>query len=282
MRKVVKPVDSVADVFENCISKVKKPALKARLKACIPELVSAATDLDQKIATNDVHTIMGVKTFKSGLTASQMIKVYTDRMAKKKAPGRYMYNKIVASAPKGICPLCGHRQASTIDHYVDKSHCSQFIVTPVNLVPACRDCNTNKARFPFPTSSEMETIHPYFDNIESEQWLDADIVQTAGVPIVFAVRPPASWLQLKIDRTTRHFNVFQLGHLYSMNASDELGNIRYTVVNLYQTVGPTALQLHLEGEAISRRKNHVNSWQTAMYRALSNSTWFCNGGVLQL
>src|SRR6266446_4463738 len=57
-------------------------------------------------------------------------------------------------------------------HHLPKSRYPDLSVSPINLVPCCMDCNTNK-RAIFPTSGQEETLHPYYDNFEGEKWLQA-------------------------------------------------------------------------------------------------------------
>jgi len=47
---------------------------------------------------------------------------------------------------------------------------------------------------------------------------------------------------------------------------------------LNNTLGPNGVKNHLLESAESRTYSNINSWQAAMYRAISNNTWFYNGG----
>src|SRR5262245_19880217 len=75
---------------------------------------------------------------------SEMVAVYDNRLVKKTAPGRRIYDKIFTSAPNDKCPLCGHRNVKTLDHYLPKALFPALTVTPINLIPACSDCNKAK------------------------------------------------------------------------------------------------------------------------------------------
>ena len=179
----------------------------------------------------------------------------------------------------GVCPLCGHRTVSTIDHYLPKAAFPSLVVVPYNLVPACGVCNKVKL-VDAPESAEDQTLHPYYDDVTDDQWLFAKVIETSPSSIVFFVRAPADWDEVLKARVDHHFDVLELGQLYSCQAATELANIRFQLENILRSAGAEAVQGHLNEGAISRRANHINSWQTAMYQAMAESIRFCNGGFL--
>src|SRR5690606_34072146 len=102
------------------------------------------------------------------VSAEEMCSLYA-RMSRPKAAGRRYYNLIRSAPLHGQCPLCGHRQVATLDHYLPKSEFPAFAVLPLNLIPACRDCNSAKlARVVL--SANEQTLHPYYDDVDGEQW----------------------------------------------------------------------------------------------------------------
>ena len=73
-----------------------------------------------------------------------------------------------------------------------------------------------------------------------------------------------------------HFKVFGLGELYAVHAAGELVNIYFDIVS--NPLPPAQLQAHLGEQAANRRRVVRNSWQAALYQALAQSDWFCQGG----
>ena len=73
------------------------------------------------------------------VTSVEMKKVYDEKFAKAETVGRTYYDAIMAQVERGICPICGVRLASTLDHYLPKAKVPTLSVTPSNLIPACRD-----------------------------------------------------------------------------------------------------------------------------------------------
>lgn len=273
MRKLPKPNECVLEVFSDCISNIRNVELKSRLEACKDEIINASTDFEKKVMNNQTHMIQSNTKVADLVTNDEMSKVYTDKMAKKVAPGRKYYDKLLASPKNGICPLCGQRTVSTLDHYLPKKKYSVLAVTPINLIPACKDCNKDKGEKEFKSAFE-ETIHPYFDDIENEQWLFANIVEDEEIAITFYVKQPSSWNETLFKRVKRHFDIFKLNALYSSHAAEEICNIRYSLLKVYRNSGSEELKSYIKEFWDSNEDSHLNSWRTAMYRALYENDWF--------
>src|ERR1700722_7085068 len=99
------------------------------------------------------------------VTRHEMSSLYDNRLARLGSPGRQAHDFILNGPRNGRCPLCGHRRVSTLDHHLPQSRFAAVALYPLNLVPACKDCNFTKRQ----TTSETEeenTLHPYFDNVE--------------------------------------------------------------------------------------------------------------------
>jgi hypothetical protein len=150
-------------------------------------------------------------------------------------------------------------------------------VVPLNLVPACADCNKAKLN-QFPTNSQEEAIHPYFDTVDEQQWLEAQVVQGIPAAVVFSVVPPAQWGATLAARVLRQFQVLGLSALYTSHAAEELVNIRRLLTDLFAVAGSDAVRSHLIAIVDSLAAVRNNSWQLATYRALSADAWYCAGG----
>jgi 5-methylcytosine-specific restriction endonuclease McrA len=280
MQKLPKPTLETTTVFQVCISKIKDIHLKNRLVAVQLEIESEAKIFEIAVSNNTLHLLQPQNDVKGLVSVKEMSDVYK-RMVKQGSPGRLFYDKILNSPAQGRCPLCGQRVVSTLDHHLPKAHYPALAVVPINLIPACLDCNKIKLDA-IPKLAEEQTLHPYFDNIEDEKWLSAKVIECSPPIISFAVESPGNWDVLKFDRVQHHFNVFRLGNLYASQAATELINIFNRIDILFSLAGEKAVQNHLTAEARSRQTAHLNSWQTAMYEAIANSEWFCSGGFKKL
>jgi hypothetical protein len=66
--------------------------------------------------------------------------------------------------------------------------------------------------------------------------------------------------------------------LYSTQAAVELVQIYFRLIRLYDVSGSPGVRQYLLEDAESRSNANFNSWQTAMYKAMAEDNWFCDGG----
>jgi hypothetical protein len=276
MLKLDRPQYSAEDTFAACISRVRLPALKAKLIAATQAIRDASDAYMAAAEAQALDQIARAALVNGTVTTAEMEAVYTGRMAKQNAPGRAIYDDIFAAA-KGRCPLCAHRTVTTLDHHLPKAHYPALAVAPLNLVPACSDCNKAKLAN-IPHAPEDVSIHPYFDDVADERWLYADVVQVTPASIRFRVEASAAWAPLLAERVRRHFRSLKLSSLYGSEAAEELLNIRHLLVGLHATGGEAHVRAYLEEHAESCLAGRLNGWRGAAYEAWAESDWFCNGG----
>ncbi|GHC54371.1 HNH endonuclease [Roseibacillus persicicus] len=276
MRSLPKPTHDAGTTYELCISKVRNVALKRKLSALKDSVERASDEYDAEATLGKLHLISASEDIE-GVSKKEILKVYTNRMAKSGAPGRSVYDKILISSPQRRCPLCGQRDASTLDHYLPESRHSSLVVTPLNLVPSCKDCNFNK-RAVYPNSRETETFHPYYDDFDDGFWLRAEMVQSDPVGVLFDVQRPHDWDAAKFERANYHFKTLALSQLYSDHAAGELVGQKPLFKELFEVGGSDAVRQDLEGRARSLRITRPNSWQAVLYDTAATDSWFCAGG----
>jgi hypothetical protein len=278
MKKINKPSFKVREVFIECISTINDVTLKANLNTCVDIIENAENDFDIRFPLNTIHEIVRNKVVNTPVGKKEMKTVYDYRMLKKEKPRKKYYDKILFSAPYGICPLCSVREVDTLDHYLPKSKYPIYAVTPINLIPSCFKCNKGKS-IDYPTNSEEQTLNPYYDDIENVEWLSAEVLQTNPISFRYFVNPPADIEQILNDRMSNHFDSYQINELFSSHANEELRGVKKQLETLYNN-NPSLLVSHLQDSYISRIELGMNSWQALMYKALLNDGWFCSGGVL--
>lgn len=277
MRKINKPSFKAAVVYPDCLSTVRDLGLRGRLASCQALVNDAEAELDAKITKGQVHTIVRETLVNGNVTYKELKNVYTYQMVPKPR-GRAYYDQLLMAAPKGICPLCSHREATTLDHYLPKSKYPRLSIVPINLIPSCKDCNTGKLA-EYPTGPTDETLHPYFDDIENVMWLNAVVNRTVPVSLSFNVQAPSSWDSLLASRVSAHFSSFKLNILYASQAARRLAGMKYNLEKIYSSgAGQSGVARYLLDEAISNEAVNLNSWEAAMFRALSADSWFCSTG----
>lgn len=277
MIKLDRPILDAEDVFAACISRIRDQGLKQRMTDVATDIVDASEEFDDAAAHNRLHQIVRQAMVGGLVTKAEMEAVYTNRMAKKGAPGRDAYDTLFTSAPQGKCPLCGHRTVSTLDHHLPKAHYPALAVAPLNLVPACGDCNKAKLAS-LPATASEETLHPYFDDITGDRWLHAEVVEEDPAALRFFVNAPAHWGAVLSARVGLHFRTLGLAKLYASEAADELLNIRHQLQIIHAAGGAAMVRAEMEERRQSASAVRVNGWRTITFEAFAESAWFCNGG----
>lgn len=278
MRKLPRPTLTGADALNLCASPgVRDQDLKDRLLHARSIIEAAEKKYVDHGEAAQLHSIRGTKSVGRHLSGKQMERVYNGTFVKS-SKTRSSYAKLKKACVNDICPLCGQGTVRQLDHYLPITGFPVFGLTAVNLIPACSDCNKNKLVH-VPTSEGEQTIHPYFDNVDKEQWLFAKVVESTPAAVIFEVRVPDSWSEVNEERIRTHFRIFKLGPLYATHAAVEINNMRYALKKM--AIAPDSVHRiseHLRERAESCAQVYENSWQRATFDALADSEWFCSGG----
>ncbi len=177
MRSIQKPTFKALFTFTLCVNNRREPGLRLRMLAIAAQIDSAELIYEQRGENATLFEIPQESTVSNIVSSTEMESLYTGTFSRLGSLSRYIYDKIKVSAKHGVCPLCAHRIVSTLDHYLAKSLHPIYAVTPLNLIPACSDCNKSKLAWQ-PVTAEDQTLHPYFDEIDDDVWLKASVVET--------------------------------------------------------------------------------------------------------
>ena len=277
MRPLPRPQMSARAVLELCAFSIRDPDLSGRLTTALAGADAAEADYLVRGQQGGLWALPKSTQF-GQVSGQEMKRVYKDTFAKSVGT-RAIYDQIKKLPANDICPICGQRTVGTLDHYLSQSEFAALVVVPSNLLPSCADCNKAKldAHAAHP---EHQTLHPYFDNIDQDRWLVADVLQTAPAALRFWASPPPFWPQVTQRRTIHHFQKFGLGSLYGSHSAVELNNMRYALQRIAERGSPEEVRAELRLRYESSHAAQRNSWQTAMYEALMGSDWFCAGGFI--
>jgi hypothetical protein len=94
----------------------------------------------------------------------------------------------------------------------------------------------------------------------------------------FYANPPADWDESIKSRIQTHFEKLGLASLYASHSGADLVAINNLLDKVYFRGGVLSVRDQLRDMFESYESSYVNSWQMAMYQALMNSEWYCNGG----
>lgn len=310
---IPKPNINKIDVYNTCCSRIGSVIKKQKLQNCLYTFLLNSIDYDNKALNQDLHLISRrnlKETFpvlpiykndcsnNSKISLENIKDLYEFQMVPEKKPARKYYDKIMSLAPSKICPFCGFGEVSTLDHYLPKAKFPIYSVLPYNLIPACKDCNKKKLA-DFPNNKNEQTIHPYYDDFSNDQWIYAKVikgtllsmnftvvapspgaitvrkVQIKSSGIEFYVNSPSHWDSTDKKRVEAHFKNFLLNERFPVQATTILAMHQYKF-SRYQN--PNTIRVALREEANSYRSISLNSWQYALFQALSADSWYYSGG----
>jgi hypothetical protein len=274
MRIINKPLISPIRTYITCYSSISDSSRKRDFRN-ISRFVSGQSNNYDQLGISKCLFNISTHTHVSGqIYKEDMKSLYENQMVKNKA-GRRIYDKLMLLAPLNICPFCGFGTVSTLDHYLPKSPFPTYSVLPYNLIPCCFDCNKGKSASKANTQNE-QTLHPYYDDYTNEQWLYASIIQSSPVSVRFYVNPPSNWSTVDKDRVQAHFIGFNLEKRFSIKAVSEFAILREEFLMFQST--PHQIKMELIKKAKVHFFRYKNSWETALYMALSTNNWYINGG----
>lgn len=259
-----------------CVSSIQDSDLCDRLVQASPTLDTAETVYHQHgcaATLNEIAPSVGVGQY---VSTEEMVRVYENTFVGSKRT-RHIYDALKKQPKNDICPLCGQRTTSSLDHFLPKTDFPVYGITPANLVPSCFECNHSKRATHGADATDL-TLHPYFDDVDDAQWLFARVIETKPPALRFYVDPPQMWDGTKQLRVHKHFDTFALGNLYASHSGEELSNILPRLRRMAGSISPGGIRAHLQEVANDCAQHHLNSWRRATYDALAQSDWFCEGG----
>lgn len=276
MKTIVKPNYDIEEIITDCVSSVRKSETRQRYLGAIKTMKQHHNDLDSIMTEKQNKPFKMINSVTKKLSKDELVNLYGKYFSKQRNLARKKYyDKIMTSTENGQCPFCGVGAVRNLDHFLIKSAFPCLAVSPVNLVPICRDCNTGAKKDIIFTSYEDSHLHPYYDAVDSSIWLHATIQNSNGTPIVeYSVLETQNYDDLLFKRINNHFNIFQLANVFCKQANDEILNTKYRWGEIKKNAGVEVLKKDLLGSVQSYEHQALNSWRTALYRALASSTWF--------
>lgn len=192
--------------------------------------------------------------------------LYEDVFVDKKEQLNENYYAKLKELANGICPFCERQPPRTLDHFLPKKQFPLLAVTPQNLVPCCRDCNSNKLTYNPKNNSEV-LYHPYYDNI-TVKWLKITLKfgKKDELSASASVLPLSDKiLQSRLERTLVKF---KLEDCYNCGIINDVLALRHRYWRAFKKSGTTGLKKQIIIDIDSAEKEDINSCKSAMFRAL--------------
>jgi hypothetical protein len=270
------PTISARHSYDTCVGSTRDPQRRGLLLAAGDSVEDAGERFRYAARHGAVHNLRSTAFTVPGVSPSDAVQwAYENGMVNTRK-GRAIYDQLMGVPQDERCPLCGHGVVRTLDHYLPKKSFPALCVDPMNLVPACADCNHAKGEN---LSSRAETtpLHPYLDRIDHDPWLEARIANSNPIWLEFYVNPPASWNQVLTDRTRHHFKLFGLAELFAVQANRTINSIRQLLAATLKAGGKEQVREYLSVEAETRLVHRPNGWEGVTYRTLARDDAFCSG-----
>lgn len=269
------PEKKPEDIFEYCVKGYIDVDKQKRLLAC-KHLVELDSENYRELVPNRINKL-SLSALPPNVSPKEMKAVYDEKFARAKSTGRPYYDAIMAQAELGICPICGVRQVSTLDHYLPKAKVPTLSVTPCNLIPSCRDCNMEK-KTDMDLTPDATPVHLYYDRLPDEPWLHVHIGEQ--LEITYFILCPESWDNILRRRVEKHLDTYHLHGLYSAHAATELEDKRVRWKELIDLGVEQGVVDDIRGMRNSAEANDLNSWKSALYRGLEKEypkvkAWLC-------
>lgn len=278
MKSITIPVESINDVLDTFLTDNPNQNSISQINTNRASLILIESLYISEVKNNTLFQMPRGIPHDISIDKDALVKFYDYRMLVREN-ARKFYDALLLSTPNNVCPYCTIKYVKTIDHFLPKSEYPYLSVTPSNLVPSCRDCNTEK-KISYPIDNDTQTFHPYFDIVDNEPWIKAELNQTEPLSFQFSVERLPHWNDNKFNRSINHFNAYSINELFSNEANRELFTRKFQFKELFNR-NQNQLRDHIN-ETYNSCLNSVGvlDWQTIMYRYLKDNDWFlqgCNG-----
>lgn len=249
-------------IYSECANDLRNKTALGYLE----EVVESANAYE-KYVPKDIEHFPEIKIKKGD--EKEILKVYEYKFAKQDSIGKKYYEAIMKNAG-GRCPICGVSKLKNLDHFLPKSIYPLLCVTPANLVPTCRDCNTEKKVY-FSKNYYSLPLNPYFDRYDDE-WLSCCVTYKAdkSYEVKYFNGYDKTIDENLWNKYETHFRVFDLDATFGSKACDEIENCKGLYKRLLENCGQDNVKELLTENRISSEKIDRNSWRAALYRALEN------------
>jgi hypothetical protein len=261
---------STADVIDACLKgrvgasgKHHEKAVKAALNSISVEVVS----LREHIISGK-HASFPRQDATQELTDA-MVWLYEKRLGTVAA---VEYRSAILALGANGCPFCHASLAPTIEHSFPKATYPYLTVTPINMVPCCRDCNTERN-----VGQGTISVSPYIDSwLEEAGWLSAKVLNPSRPWILsYSVDPPPQWSASRRGAVNTFFEDVKMAKRYRLAASQEFASRSSRLLGVLQNQGLGALRDELGREAEAHGSESVNHHKSIAYRS-----WLASFGVI--
>lgn len=262
------------EIYEESRKRFRDNAYKERLRKGQEDVLDLGDKYEKLARAGQLSQLKEKSSVPPHIEAGDMQKLYKSGMLRKGSSPRKIYEKLKTSSPYRICPLCMHRSVKTLDHFLPKEKFGAYSVLPTNLIPCCRDCNSDKDEYRSLDRSD-DLIHPYFDNVDISEWLGCEIEKIDGdcVPTFYVIS--ANVPDELETRLIAHLTVLNLFDLYDLQGARELNENSGLMKDTFAESGHEGVKKLCKAMSRSRASLARNYWRVALWNAAANDDDYC-------
>lgn len=175
-----------------------------------------------------------------------------------------------------FCPYCEIVKVQSLDHFLDKATYPDLATLPLNLVPACIDCNRLRPDGIVADGARC-LMHPYFDKSPNDQLLKARIERVGSRwRADFQIEDGATGKPAAEDLYRRHHRLLGLIARYSAWADEDgIPTMRSTVATWGRDMDPNDAIVTIQNQAAAfSRELGANHPKTVIHLAAAEHADF--------
>lgn len=249
-------------VRELCMARMQAGARRTRITADQANLDAEEAALRAAFARNTHRTLTPSVPVTKQVRAD-MHWFYENRLRDSKA-GRELWGEIISVGGR-LCPFCHLAKPTTLEHSFPQSTYPRLAVEPLNLVPACRDCNGERL-----VGHGSITISPYFDAwAVTVPWLAAKVLDPAHPEdLEFTVVRDAILTRSQWNALQQFVRDVDLLDRYVGLAIDAFAEFTSGLKIAYPVVTESDARWELDAKVSSHLTSFgINRWQTVAFSA---------------
>jgi|GEM_PF-1843515 len=267
------PACTAEGVARACAKQLRNKPLRQSLLDSMSTLSSNSIAYQASAADGSMHTATSAGYAVPGIADADMHGLYKGRLARPGSPAYVFYERLRMGASDGLCAYCRYGQAKTLDHFIPKTIIAGLSIEPWNLVPCCHQCNHRLGQ-QWSTQAHGQLLHPYFAP-DLGRWLRAVVLPTQPPSVAFVADPDAALSPDLQSQILNQFDALGLGDLYAVVCSQELTGLNRRLNAIADQIDVPSYLDELARVAFCADPNDRRG---AMYEALAQSEWYCEGG----
>ena len=246
---------------------------KRRLEKGQSDVLALGDDYVARAQGGLLHELPENAAVPDHILAGDMQTLYKSGFLRRNSDARRLYERLRVSSPSRVCPFCLHRVVKTLDHYLPKKKFGAYSVLPQNLVPCCRDCNSEKDE-EAARDRASSIIHPYFDDIDGDEWLWCELVMEDGFCTpTFYIRSANVNVSL-LPRLISHMTKLDLFDLYDVEGAREINDMCDTLIDSFDASGAEGVRKLCSSMARSRGRLAQNYWRAVLWKVAAGNDAF--------